>query len=426
MWVLVATALVWALATMGMAVAAIVRRRQQRRETPIEEAPEGTRVLLVRPCCGAEPELERCLCSAALARRSFAMDVVLSVNREGEGAWASEGSLGDDAALPTLHRASKNLRAAGLGVSIQAHPVTGENRKVTQLSGVLREQGDGYPVILFADSNVDLTNFDLDRLVVPLLERNWVALSSGKRERAGARWAAFSEVSVSSDLGSRASVALLGGGMTAFALLCGLVPRALVGKLWAARADAIKEVGGMQALAGYLGEDFEMARRLIQGGWGIDVVGETAVARVSSQSLIAVVERMSRWICVIWAQRPWLMLSYPAFFFSTSLLCGLAGIAVCLCPSPSAAQVAIAGIAVCLAVAVRVGVAIAAQIFSGRGLSLLRLPLDVLLADFVVLIAWCRVLVSREFDWRGQRLRIDCRGRLVAVHDSRRSSRSSS
>ena len=87
------------------------------------------------------------------AQRSVPLDVIFGVNSE------------DDGAIPAIRMACARLEEAGLSARLRVAPITGPNRKVTILEGCLAEAGDAYDTILWADSNVDLTGFDLDQLI---------------------------------------------------------------------------------------------------------------------------------------------------------------------------------------------------------------------------------------------------------------------
>ena len=96
-------ALVWGDFLLCMGIYAIVRRYLARRRTlgGTSVMPPG-RMLLLRPCAGHEPDLERCLVSAAHARTTLAMEVRMGV------------STADDTALPAARRAVETLRSRGI------------------------------------------------------------------------------------------------------------------------------------------------------------------------------------------------------------------------------------------------------------------------------------------------------------------------
>ena len=360
-----------------------VRRSLFRRLAPLPGAARATRVLIVRPCAGREPWLDATLPSLASARRSFAASCRFAV------------ADATDAALPAARDAAARLAAKGLDASVILTSAQGPNRKAAQLAAVIAAERAPFEVVLVADSDVDLDGTDLDALVAPLAARADLA----------AVWAPPVEIGREDGSGTfadRASASLLGASLHAFPILAGLDPAGLVGKLFAVKRGALAEVGGFEALVGYLGEDMELARRLRARGHAVEAAPIVARSRVSGRTWRQVEARIARWITVIRAQRPALLVSYPALFFATLPIVLLA--AASGEPSPLAAAL--------VAVAVRLLVAAAATSATGARVRPRRLVLDALLADGLLAAAFTRALRSRDFVWRDVALTVDRGGRL--------------
>ena len=298
-----------------------------------------------------------------------------------------------EAAIPSLH-------AAGFEAALEIHPPRGANRKASLLAAVLagpRVAATEPELIVNADSNVDLRDFPLDQLLAPLLAE----------DRVGACWAPWAEETQGRSLGALASAAVLGGSLAAFPLLCGLDPQGLVGKLWAARREALEAIGGLEPLVDYLGEDFEMARRLRAAGWSIAVASVLGRARGGNPAFSKVVERFARWMLVVRAQRPLLLLTYPTLFFATPLVLLLALLG-------SVERPGVAAIAVTMALVARVLITAGARHWSRRR-GLASALLDAPLSDLTLGLAWLRALSSRAITWRGHHLRVGRDGRLSTV-----------
>lgn len=384
-------ALVWAAVLAWLAIGALIRRAQLERRfrSRPPHALAGRRVLLIRPCAGDEPNLLANLCSATTLRSQAELTVVMTVDDPRDGA------------RPVVEEAVDRLRAAGVDARLEIHPPTGPNRKASLLAAVLAGPGTGeVEFVVNADSNVDLEGFELDALLAPLL------VGEGP-DRVGTSWAPWAEQRSLPGLGARASEAVTGGSLTAFPLLCGIYPSGLVGKLWAARRDALEESGGLDGLTHYLGEDLAMAERLRAAGWGIAVAPVLGRARGGRPSFSAVVTRFARWMLAA-SQRPLLLVSYPLFFFATPLVLMLAALGALARPS-----VALSAVGLCLIA--RGMVTLAARYWSRRGLRLPAAFVDAALSDLVLMLAWLRAVSSREVAWRGHTLRVGRDGRLSAV-----------
>lgn len=339
---------------------------------------------MIRPCAGAEPGLLDNLGSAASLRTSASLTVVMCVDAA------------DDAAIPVIEATLPRLRAAGFAARLDVLAPLGPNRKASMLARELA-MAEHAELLVNVDSNVDLDGFALDELLSPLL----------REPKLGAAWAPWSERRVHGGLGARASEAVLGASLTAFPLLCGIYAFGLVGKIWAARCEALRACE-FDELPNYLGEDLEMANRLRQRGWGIAAVPVLGHARGHDPSFAEVVARFGRWMLATRSARPALMITYPLFFFATPLVLALAGFGMLARPN-------IALAAMVTAVSARSLISLTAQYWSGRPVGLLRGLTEATLGDLALGLAWLRGYAGREVEWRGHRLRVEPTGRLTSI-----------
>lgn len=381
-------ALIWAAVLLWLAIGAVLRRQQLHGKFSAQPRPNaaGRRVLIIRPCAGDEPGLRANLLSIAQVETAASLRVILSVD-----------SL-DDAARPITEQVAAQLRAKGIDARAEVHPPIGPNRKASMLAEVLREHGREHELVVNVDSNVDLADFDLDALLGPMLARN----------RVGVVWSPWAEHRQFAGVGPRASEAVLGGSLTAFPLLCGLHPNGLVGKIWAARVEALAGSGDFGELARYLGEDLAMADRLRAAGWEIAVASMLGRVRGGQPSFEQTVERFGRWMLVVRAQQPRLLPTYPLFFFATPMVTALALLGCFGRPALALTALGMAAVA-------RLMVTIAARYWSGRGLNLGATAIDAVLSDTVLMLAWLRAVRRREVEWRGRRLRVEQSGQLSSV-----------
>jgi ceramide glucosyltransferase len=383
--------LLWASMTAGPLLVASSRRARRMRAAELGRVSrrglelEGREVHLVRPCAGSEPELVRSLSSlpeAAGAR----LVVSFCIERE------------DDAARPAIDAALATLLARGVEGRLVISRAAGPNRKVQQILAALRSEAArdvDAQIVLVADSDVDLEGYPLSELVLPLL-----------RDRAvGAVWAAPHEAGSPSSAGDLASGALLGASLHSFALLAELDPAGLVGKCFAARRSTLERTVRLDELDRYLGEDMELSRRLVERGATIELAATGVRSLAAGRQLGATVERFGRWLAVIRAQRPALLVSYPLMFFP---LTSIALFALALATP-------IAGLAVSVALVVRLATAWAARRATSGSTRLGDLARDVAFAEVTLAAAWLRALSSRRFAWRERWMRLGPDGRLLAA-----------
>jgi ceramide glucosyltransferase len=365
-------------------VAVIAVEAIRRALTPRHFAlPPPSRVcaLLIRPCAGLEAELDRTLASLAEARRSF----------EVRCCFALENEL--DPALPAAERAVAVLVAQGIDARVVLTSATEPNRKAAQLAAVITRETEPFDVILVADSDVDLGGTDLDALVAPL------AIAGGP----DAVWAPPTEHGAAQTLADRASAALLGASLHAFPLLAGLDSRGLVGKLFVVKRGTLEDIGGFDAFTAHLGEDLEIARRILVLGGSIGASPVIARSLASGRTWDQAVGRFARWLGVIRAQRPRLLATYPALFLAAPAIVAAATIS-----APGAPWIALAAAAI--AVVCRIAVALAAARASGRPVGLGRAVVESILADALLTVAFARCLVTRRVVWRTGVLTIERTG----------------
>lgn len=386
-------ALAWLVVATSVAAWASIRARARARA--VRERARSALVIptlgvcIVRPCAGSDPWLRKCLASYPRTRASRPPRIVFAVE-----------SPGDDAA-PSALAAEDDLCARGIDASIVWTAARGPNHKAHQLARALERDARLHArveIVVVADADVDLTDFDLDALVDPFAED----------PRVGATWAPPVEIERPHTLGDRVSQAVLGGSLHAFPLLAELDPAGMVGKLFAVRASALADAGGFDALRHHLGEDMELSRRLRALEYRVSVAPVIAQSRASGRSVGATTSRYARWLAVIRAQRTTLLPSYPLLFAFTP---GVLVLAVLGARDAPWLALGLAG----AAIASRVSTAYIAAKLTGRGGSLARASLEALLADLVLLAAFVRMLSVRGVRWRGHVLRTDHAGRLAEV-----------
>lgn len=371
-----ALTLAWAGATTSVALWAWLRSGH--RTSARAAARRAPSVVLLRPCAGLEPNLGEALGSSSEVERNVSVRFLVA-NAE-------------DPALAAACDAAEALRAAGRDAEVVVTGAEGPNMKADQLHRALAVETRRHEVVLVADSDVFLSS----EVVASLVE----ALARGEAEAA---WAAPVEI-VPSTPADRASASVLDASLHSFGLLSALDPFGMVGKLFAIRRDTLEHVGGFGALIDRLGEDMELARRLRVAGMRACVAAVPARSLASGRSWSTAVKRYARWITVIRAQRPSLLVSYPLLF-------GAAPLQLALALSAIVVEGGIGAAALALACAGRWLTAIFARGRSGRPID--EIGLWPWIADVMLLASFVLALASRTIRWRGVPLRIDKGGVLA-------------
>jgi ceramide glucosyltransferase len=421
-WVLFA----WSLLLLNAALWTWGKRRQlirwwQERQGMAASCPRAQppRILLIRPCCGIEPTLERCLLSIQQVQTHAKVEVALGIFDA------------SDSAMKTLEDCQQQLRRSGMATRIVFSLYPGPNRKAAILASCSAGDTSFYDAIFCAD--VDLSGVDLDRVLAPLMDEahppNLGLALPTRRERLkpGAIWLPFIAAASTPAWGHRASRAILNGSWHSFSVLSVLDPQGMVGKCFAIAPQALGEIGGFAALCDVLGEDMALVQKLRHAGRFVIPFSEMATSLASDGTLSAVIRRMSRWLLVIKAQRPWLLASYPAMFFAFPLLVllsivggwGGSRLAIIAGIIATLARMLISHIARSAPIAQDIHAPAAAPIrcAPARGVvhRWVSFASDIFLADVILLLAFFRMLFSKHVQWRGTVLRINSDGRLCAV-----------
>jgi ceramide glucosyltransferase len=364
----------WQAVQMGACVTAVHRARRRTTSAP-GNAASPDRVTLFRPCRGAERGL-----AERLARTGGATHVVFAV------------ASAEDEAYSAVLEASEKLGTEGVEVACVLTSPEGPNMKVDQLGRALRATPPR-EAVLVVDSDVDLKGF-------PALELAGAVLDGP----VGAVYAPASETS-SETFGDRANLAVLTGSLHAFSLLAGIDPDGFVGKVFAVRREVLERTGGFEGLRTVLGEDVELGRRVRAQGEQTRVFRRGARAVGSGRSWDDTVARFARWLGVVRASRPSLLLSYPLLIAGTlpSML-----VAVALLPwiTEPASLRGLAVLTTLATVLSRAWVSHAARALAGVGGSWLDSLLDAPLSELVLLTALARALSRSTVSWRGTTLEV--------------------
>jgi ceramide glucosyltransferase len=350
---------------------------------------------LLRPCEGDEPGLFENLRSSLTVSYAGPRRVLLLVPSQADPAYAVAMAVIDAA------RRDPDLRSVPALVLLTA-PRALENRKVAQLASGLCHSDE--EVIVCADSDVRLQGDDLQLLVDALLDE------AGVGSAAGAAFAAPVEVAPRT-FWDRASSAIVGASPQSFLALYGLSAilggaPSMAGALCAFRRGALSAIGGLDGVRDCLGEDNELARRLVQAGYRIALSPRPAFCHDGGRKAGEVIARVARWLTVVRAQRPALFGSYPLLVAATPavlLLC-------LLVRSP----ILIGFTAAFLSL--RTLLAFTLRRLSLRSHGMLRGVLaaffDVLLGECLLWLGFARASLSRTIRWRGHPFYVERGGRL--------------
>ena len=341
---------------------------------------------ILRPCAGLEPGLESNLWSTVTARYEGPRELFLLV--------ASPA----DAAHAIALRVQERARTLAIRVEVVVTSIaTLHNRKVAQLA--VAQPLSTAPIIVVIDSDLELHDGSLPALISALVSD----------PRAGA--ASCPPVDIDArTIGDHASAALLSSTTHAFYCLAALAERSsgahvLCGAFIAVHRHVLEQLGGFSSLEPFLGEDFELARRLHANGYTIPTAAAPAHVTDHGRSLRTVLTRFHRWAMVTRQQRPHLMVTYPLLLACTPLLI----IAACLVHTTPLL------VGVGLVLVLRVALASMLRRAYGLPADLLRSLAAMLLGEVLMLVSSASALTVPVVSWRGHRYRVARNGILDLI-----------
>jgi ceramide glucosyltransferase len=343
---------------------------------------QGPPVTILKPVCGLEKNQKINLRSACLQDYPE-FQVVFSVQDP------------TDPAIPLL-KAIQQEYPERVSVAVGNHQA-GPNGKINNLLGALPHAR--HDILVISDSDVRLEPDYLKNIIAPLADPGVGFVCTLYRATSADRWYERMELlTLNADFIPSVVFAYVSG-----------ASKFCLGASVAFRRGSLQEVGGLEALADFLAEDYEMGRRL----W---VSGKRMVLVPYFVDTVVDLQRLSQWwdhqVC--WDQKT--RAAHSAGFFA-SIVTRSVPFALLLAASRlgDALGLSILGGALGLrlataAVILRWGLGDREGL---RGLALLPLR------DIAALVSWVLALTKKTVIWRGSKLILTRGGRLARRESSR-------
>ena len=290
----------------------------------------------------------------------------------------------DDPALALVEKLREEFPQAKLLV-VHCPNVLGLNGKVSNLVQMLPQAS--YEYIIINDSDILVPRNYLLRVLAPLAQPGVGMVTTLYRGRAGKTLGSKLEaLGLSTDFS--------GGVLVARALEGGI--RFGLGATIATTKTVLREIGGLESLADYLGDDYELGARAAAAGYQVrlaDIVVETALPDYSFRDFWA---HQLRWARNVKDRR-------GAQYFGLIVTFGLVWAVLAVAAAPRAwwtwlVLAVTAGLRVTSAVVIGRGVLADPQVLQDLWLLLLR--------DVVALAIWLVSYFGDEVEWRGLRFRL--------------------
>jgi ceramide glucosyltransferase len=178
-----------------------------------------------------------------------------------------------------------------------------------------------------------------------------------------------------------------------------------LGASMAVRREALVSIGGFEALADYLADDYQLGNKIHSAGWGIALDGCFVESMMKAEGLMSVLSRQLRWARTMRVSRPGgYLASGITLPFPAALLAAL------IAPS---LQTGLCAVALLYSLRMTVG-----TIFSRRFVRDDLLPRWlwlIPLRDMLASCCWALSFLGNRVEWRGVRFKLKPGGKLEEV-----------
>jgi ceramide glucosyltransferase len=259
--------------------------------------------------------------------------------------------------------------------------ILGANGKVSNLAQMLREARHNFIVI--NDSDIKVSPRYLDRVMVPFQDGKVGLVTAFYRGRShGTTWSKMEALGISTDFAA--------GVLTARQLEGGI--RFGLGSTLAVSREALDSIGGLEPLAEYLADDYELGARIAARGYRVEVCDEVVETTVPAYDFSAFLAHQLRWARGMRDARQW---GYAGVIFTFGLPLAVLNLI--------AAGVSLSSIALLsLVFAARVTLALAVGVGMLRDRQVLRDLWLLLPRDLIALGIWAWSYAANTVTWRGQ------------------------
>ncbi len=298
----------------------------------------------------------------------------------------------DDPALGLVEKLREEFPLRRLRI-IHCPQVLGLNGKVSTLAQMLPQAR--YENIIINDSDIVVARDYLWRVLAPLAQRETGMVTALYRGLAG------------STLGSRLEALSLSTDFTGGVLIARMLEGGIrfgLGATIATTKTVLREIGGLEPLADYLGDDYEIGARIAAAGHTIELAGTIVETAVPDYCFREFWRHQMRWARNIKDRR-------PAQYLGLITTFGLVWAVLAVVLNPLAWWT-------WLVLAVTIVARLMSALMIGRGVlhdprvlrDLWLLPLR----DCIALLIWIASFAGNQVEWRGLRFRVR-RGKLERI-----------
>lgn len=358
----------------------LYKNRGHRKDRPQAGRPDRRPVTVLKPICGPDPNLYenlRSFCQQAYPQ----YQVVFGVSDTA------------DPAIAIIERVIADFPNLDLGLIVDDRLI-GTNFKVSSLANMLGIAK--HDILVIADSDMRVQPDYLESIVEAFEDPDvGVATCLYKGSPVGGLASLIAAMFINEWFLPSVLVALT------FEKL-----RFCFGASMAVRREALEAIGGFEALADDLADDYMLGKLISERGYKIHLAPYLVENIVLESDLKALFLHELRWARTVRTVRP---IGYTLSFLTYSLPVSILFLAVALATGFASAGV----IAVALAIGLRVFLHYAAR--ATFRLSSPAAPWLIPIRETLAFVVWCASFLGRNVQWRNGRFSLDSDGRLTVV-----------
>jgi ceramide glucosyltransferase len=271
--------------------------------------------------------------------------------------------------------------------------VIGTNLKVSNLANAFAKAR--HDILLLADSDIRVGEDYLQRVIQPLQDENVGVVTCLYRSLAEGWVTNLEAIGTACDFHAGVLVSNQLEGRIKYAF----------GSTILIRKKVLENIGGFEAIADYLADDFQLGSLPAQAGYKV-VLSDYIVEHVlSSDTLANAIKQQTRWARCVRVSRPW---GYFGLIFTYGVVSSL------LLLIFSRASI-FAWEILCITWMIRLLMAWVIGVQILKDLAAQKYLLLVPLRDIITFVVWCHGFFGNIIDWRGQRMLLTKEGKLVAI-----------
>jgi ceramide glucosyltransferase len=271
--------------------------------------------------------------------------------------------------------------------------IFGTNLKVSNLANAYTKAK--HEILLLTDSDIRVGKDYLQRVIQPLQDESVGVVTCLYRSLAEGWVTNLEAIGTACDFHAGVLVGsqLEGGIKYAF------------GSTILIRKQVLENIGGFEAIADYLADDFQLGYLPAQAGYKV-VLSDYIVEHVLYRDTLAnAIKQQTRWMRCVRVSRPW---GYLGLVFTFGVVSSLL---LLIFSNASILSWEI----LCITWIMRLLMAWVIGVQILNDLAARKYLLLVPLRDIITFVIWCYGFFGNIIDWRGQRMRLTKEGKLVAI-----------